>query len=169
MAGLSQIAADAESGVRSIKISKDASISVRGLALYDISNLIRLRSAEIEAFFNRYMSEASHAHENGDPKYAKTAATKLSGDLLISAPDLAADIIAFASDEPQLAYAARRLPFPIQIEALEAISELTFIEEDSLKKALTVIIKFMGATTNLMSDINASKIGSILSENGSAL
>ena len=170
MAGLAELEDDLESGVREIKLpgGKGKSFTVRGLALSDISNLLRARSTDIEAFFVKFSQGQGTALVSGDPKYANQLATKFGSDLLGSAPDLAADIIAYASDEPTRAHIVRRLPFPVQIEALEAISELTFVEEETLKKVVATVTKFMAGTTDLLSDINQQRIGSMLSENGLA-
>ena len=169
MAGLAELEDDLESGVREIKLpgGKGKSFTVRGLALSDISNLLRARSTDIEAFFIKF-SQGQEKAIVGDPKYAHNLATKFGSDLLGTAPDLAADIIAYASDEPTRAHIVRKLPFPVQIEALEAIAELTFTEEDTLKKVVATVTKFMAGTTDLLSDINQQRIGSMLSENGLA-
>lgn len=168
MAGLAEIDGDLESGIREIKLpGGKRSFTVRGLALTDISNIIRARSNDIEAFYVKFSEGMGMGDAAGDPKYASVMATKFGSSLLTSAPDLAADIIAYASDEPTLAHTVRKLPFPVQIEALEAIGELTFTEEDSLKKAVATVVKFMAGTTDLLSGINQQRIGSMLSENES--
>lgn len=54
----------------------------------------------------------------------------------VQIPALAAQLVACASDEPDQAEKVARLPFPKQVEALQAIAELTLVEPDSLKKLL---------------------------------
>jgi hypothetical protein len=66
--------------------------------------------------------------------------------LLATLPDLCAEIIAIASDEPDLADKAKRLPAPTQLNALSQIFEITFVEPGS-------VTRFFGQLASLLQQI----------------
>lgn len=51
-------------------------------------------------------------------------------------PNLVAKLIAVAANEPGTEETVRAMPFPVQVDALVAIGELTFTEVEALKKFL---------------------------------
>lgn len=163
MAGLSDL--DFEDITRSIKLPNGKEFTVRGIALSDISRIVRTNTHDIQGFFMKFMGERETALQSADPKFASLGmATKFGNSLLSGAPDLAADIIATASDEPHLAHKVRQMPFPAQLEALEAIAELTFNGEDGIKKAGEAIIRMLKGATSLLEDQNRSAIGTLDSD-----
>ena len=60
------------------------------------------------------------------------------------------------------------MPFPAQLEALEAIAELTFNGEEGIKKAGEAIIRMLRGATSLLADRNLSEIGTLDSEGNTA-
>lgn len=167
MAGLADL--DFEDITRTINLPNGASFTVRGIAMSDISRIVRTNTHDLGAFFERFMGEREQAMQSPDPKFASLGmATKFGKDLLTSAPALAADIIAHASDEPHLSHKVQRMPFPAQLEALEAIAELTFNGEEGIKKAGEVIVRMLRGATSLLADQNLSEIGTLDSEGNSA-
>lgn len=160
MAGLQAYAEQGDDLVGVIPLPNGGELVVSGLSLADISRLIRARTADMEVFFNKFMAEKK---ASADPKFADAAATEFGRELLTAAPDIAADIIALASGEPTLTHVARKLPFPIQLEALEQIANLTFVGEDGLKKAIEIVIRMVAGATGTFSDLNVSRIGSLVS------
>lgn len=163
MAGINEL--DLESAVETVMLPKGEFFTVRGLALSDISRLIRVRAHDIEGFFQKFMVEREQVMSSLDPQVAsKMSATKFGTDLLTKAPDLAAEIIACASDEPTLAHKVKRMPFPTQLDALEKITALTFIEEEGAKKAIETVMRALKGMTGLVGDLNQQQIGSMLSE-----
>lgn len=150
MAGLSEY--DYDSAVETVALPGGKSFTVRGVALSDIAQIFRLHSAAIEAYFTQYMVEKE---VSGDPKYAAMQqSTKFSMVLLEQAPDLAAQIIATASDEPHMAHRVRGLSFAIQLDALKKIGDLTFIEEDSAKKAFETVLGLIQGVNPAISQTN---------------
>ena len=151
-----------EGSVREIQLGGGQTMTVRGLALSDMTRLFQEHAPDLEALFIKFAKDEDAVKLVGDPKFAsKGAATKFGKDLLTTAPDLAAKVIAHAGDEPGKWLVAKRLPFTVQMTALEAISELTFVEEDSLKKAGEVVIRAVAGITNLLTDLNQQRIGSL--------
>ncbi|MEL4071752.1 hypothetical protein WKW50_16530 [Ochrobactrum sp. GPK 3] len=143
---------------REIAVPKASPLSVRGLSLVDVTRLLSTRGKEIQTFFQKYISEIQ---AGGNPKADLPA--NLGQTLLDSAPSLVAEIIAHAADEPQAVHQASRLPITTQLEALEAIGQLTFDAEGGPKKFLEAVIRIMSGATGMMSGLNQSQIGSLVS------
>lgn len=153
MAGLAEL--DFEGSVKEIKLPKGQRMTVRGLALSDVTLIFRQHANDVETIFTSFAQDGKQLTQVGDPKYAeKAVATKFGEQLLSNFPDLVASIIAYGSDEPTLAHKARQLPFPVQMEAINAIAELTFVEEDSLKKVAEIVIQMVQKTTELLGELN---------------
>lgn len=166
MAGLSDI--DIDAGIETVMLPKGGSFTVRGLALSDITRIFRARTQDLSDFFEHYMAENDKL-SSGDPKYqALKSSTKFGGALLEKAPDVVADIIAYASDEPTKSHVARTLPFPVQLDALEKIAALTFTEEDGAKKAAETVMRMITGGRNLMGDLTQQVSGFIPSDDKSA-
>lgn len=128
--------------------------AVRGLSFVDVSALVRTDGAELSALFDHY----SGAIKGENVSTAEVMA--LSGSLVDIAPDMAAKVIVVAADgdDDDLAM-VRKLPFPVQVEALEKIAQLTFDSAGGPKKLLETVIRVFRGTTSLMTDLQASKTG----------
>lgn len=130
---------------------KGGSFSVRGLALEDVAVLIRTHLPDLEALFDVF----ENAAKVSDSDFAKVAASVAS-----QAPGFAANAIALAADEPESAPNAARLPFPVQVEALVAIGDLTFTEVGGVKKALETVAGLL-ARMNLTKEEAVQKVRTI--------
>lgn len=64
-------------------------------------------------------------------------------------PDLVAKLIALAAGEPGTEALVRKMAFPVQMDALVAVAELTFTETDSLKKFLAHLSLLMESAKKL--------------------
>lgn len=64
-------------------------------------------------------------------------------------PGLVAKLIALAANEPGTEDTIRKMPFPVQTEALVAVAELTFTEADALKKFLGHLALMVDGMKNL--------------------
>lgn len=130
--------------------------TVRGLSLPDIITVVQNYAEPVQSLF---------------AKYTGTSATDLALDdlgaigtnILNAAPELAAAIISMAADEPGEAGTVGKLPFPVQIEALEAVGKLTFDTAGGPKKVVETVIRVFRGTTDLMVDLRMSKAGSLAS------
>lgn len=104
----------------------DTSLSVRGLSLTDISELVGNHLKNIDELMEMFEAK-------GNDVFAEEAGNNLIQLLTSDAPELTGKIIALASDEAsdrheldQLAKACESFPFPVQIDALMAIGKHTF-------------------------------------------
>lgn len=112
-------------------------IAVRGLALNDISYLIRDHLDQLNKLFDLYDKP-----ETRETALAESA--KFALHIVKEAPELVAQMIVLASDEPQENIEiARKLPLPVQVEAVRAIIELTFEEAGGAKKFLDSVMSLV--------------------------
>lgn len=131
---------------------------VRGLDPSDIAYLLREQRAALEDF------------------YAKAAAGELATDdygalasqLLSAAPVLLGSILACGFDQPDRAVAEKmaKLPFTVQLDAIEKIGRLTFAAEGGAKKVLETVITMMSGMNALQDSQTLSLDGLGVSGNG---
>lgn len=106
---------------------------VRGLSADDLSKMFRLHGAALNALY----LERIVASE-GDPEAMSVNA--LGRALLETAPEAAAAAIALAADaEEQYGY-VRKLPLPVQVDALAKIAALTFHSEEDLGNFVRTVL-----------------------------
>lgn len=120
------------------------SFSVRGLSFVDISAVVRPYGPQLGSLFDGFK----------DGTFSLDDPTALLSNLINRAPEAAALVIAVAADEEDVALAAR-LPFPVQLEALEKIAGLTFASEGGAKKVLETIIRVATGTTSALASLKA--------------
>lgn len=99
-----------------------ASFDVQGLSLETITSLLESYSPELTAIFN---GEA-------DPT-----------TLVTKSPLFVASLVALAADEPDAIDTVRKLPFGVQLIALEAVWDLTLPDPDSLGKLVDRVIELV--------------------------
>ena len=124
--------ADIQQESHTVKVG-EASFTVTGLSLNGLSTLVKNHIDELEQVLDLF---------DGDVTTEQFGSTALK--LVNEAPGLAANIIAVASGEPQYAHLVSRLPFPVQIEALEAIGRMTFQEVGGVKKTIQLLLRLIG-------------------------
>lgn len=119
---------------------KGGSFQVEGLSFDSFAKLIREHLTDIESIINLIESAS-----NGKADLSEANLEKIVVAAAEEAPGLVANIIALASGEtdPQAVKAAASLPFPIQIDVLLAIVELTFSEVGGIKKAWETITSLL--------------------------
>lgn len=122
----------------------DGDFVVRGLSLNDVSILVQRHGKRLNELFQRFA-------EQGDLTTETVAAFAL--PLLQSAPEIAAELIACAAGDPDDAEIAGRLPFPVQIDALEKIAILTFEAGGGPKKLLETVVRLAQGTTSLLESL----------------
>jgi hypothetical protein len=103
------------------------SFQVRGLALDDVAVLMHDHLDQLDELLKMFA-------EDVDQRVAVAATAQYAIALVRKSPDLVARIIALASDEPDVEAQARRLPIPVQIDAVKKIIECTFIDAGGAKK-----------------------------------
>lgn len=135
------------------------SFTVRGLSLADITAIVRGRGPEFSLLFDTYRDKTG-----GDAASLDDANMGDLGQSLIElAPDIASLVIAHASgdgDEEDYRI-ARRLPFPVQLDAIEKIGKLTFDAEGGPKKVVETVVRVLHGVTGLLTDLRASRAGSL--------
>lgn len=114
----------------------DFTITVRGLSVEDCSGLIRVHGDQLSEVYDTEIAG------DGD----MPPITDIAKALFTTAPDAVAEIIALANDNPKSASMVRKMPVPVQIDALSRIAVLTFHSEAQVKKLLETVI----AGSNLM-------------------
>lgn len=111
-------------------VFKGGSFRVEGLSLEALATLVQHHLSDLEALFDLF--QHFDKVENQD-------FTPLVVSLIQQAPGFCANVIALASGEPDAAPQAARLAFPLQIEVLLKIGDLTFTEVGGPKKSMEMI------------------------------
>lgn len=120
--------------------------AVRGLSLDDVAFLVARNKDSLSSLFDQFQ-------EQGDLSADGAAAFII--PLIETAPRLAAEVIACGSGDADDWEVARRLPFPVQVEALESIIDLTFSAEGGPKKVLEAVVRLAQGTSALMDTLTA--------------
>lgn len=123
----------------------ETTISVRGLSLTDCSQLLKRHGEQLEIVY-----QSNIVGQDDIPPAADIAKS-----LMQSAPDAVAEIIALANDSPEEAKTVRKLPAPVQVEALSKIAVLTFHSEAEVKKLIETVIQGSGILTSLVNSLGS--------------
>ncbi|QJI52981.1 pre-tape measure protein [Xanthomonas phage FoX4] len=115
---------------REIQIVGKTSFSVKGVSLHELSPLIRVHLPDLEQLFDIFENLAEREKQN---------IPLVAGRVIAQAPGFAANLIAMCAGEPEAAPKVQQMPFPTQVQALAAISELTFTEVGGVKKGLEIL------------------------------
>lgn len=117
---------------------------VRGLSLEDILGLVdRHRGPLSEAFGNLA----------GDNDEALKNFGAMSKGFLAALPEVAADVIAVASGEPDEVAVVKTLAASYQLTALEKIAEQTFAAEGGAGKVIEIVLSAVGGATSLVKSL----------------
>jgi len=115
---------------------KGGSFLVRGLALEDVSVLLRSHLPDLNALVTLFQS-------NARDDVAVTSMAQYAIALVKEAPGLVSNLIALAADEPDNVAAFRKLSMPIQLRAIETIGRLTFEESGGPKNFFESLINLV--------------------------
>lgn len=137
-----------------VNVAKGQVLTLRAIALDDVLRISRKHGEAFESLFAKITGAAGASSLDLE----STNAVALS--LLEAAPEIAAEVIAYAADDPAAVAVARRLPFPVQMECLEKIGTLTFSSEGGPKKLLETVIKMAQGATSLTKDLRTPLSGS---------
>lgn len=138
-----------------VPLPNGKSFTVRGLSLVDIAPLISRRRPQLEAFFVKFSDKAKKSG-----KSEEGAVVNVALDLISIAPELAAEIIAGAADEPTMLERALKLPMPVQMDALSKIATLTFDAAGGPGKFFEALGLVLSGTSDVMTGLNRSRTGS---------
>lgn len=140
-----------------IELQKGNSISVRGLALEDITFLVSVHKDDMDALIEAFRTKAlagtaTKAGSAIDPalidKVVRDSSDDMVSTFLQQFPLLAANVIATACDEPGAWAKARVLPLPTQVEVIFAVARLTFEDAEGFRK-------FVGNVTAVLQSASA--------------
>lgn len=122
---------------------KGASFEVKALSLNEMRVLIRQHMPDLEALF-----QVSVEALEGKSEVSESDIQRLVVAAVEQAPGLVANVIALSAGETDEAgvAAAYRLPFPVQVDVLLAIGNLTFDEVGGVKKWWGAIAGLLGKT-----------------------
>lgn len=115
---------------------KGGSFRVEGLSFESFAVLVRTHLSDLEALFALFADVETMTGEDVE---------KLALATIEQAPGFAANVIALAAGEPTAAPAAAKMPFPLQVQVLVDIAELTFSEVGGVKKFLPTVLRLLGA------------------------
>lgn len=116
-------------------------IPLRGLAIADLEVLMNFNLADLQIAVDALQSSSQ--------------GFVLGLRMIRDTPDLVARIIALAADEPDAVENAKKLPFPLQVAALEKIGTLTFQDVGGPGNFTAVLSRMM---TNLGAQINTTEV-----------
>jgi hypothetical protein len=140
---------------KDIEVDGDT-FAVRALTLNDVMALSTTYGPALAGLYQKIIKGA--VEDIGSMELAMIGET-----LVKASPDLAVAIIAHGAGEPNEIENARSLPFPVQLEALQAIFEFTFASEADVKKVLEIVTAAMEKTTSLIASVQAPPPGIQLS------
>jgi hypothetical protein len=109
---------------------------VRGIALNDITKLIRQHLLELNAVFKMYEEEA-------DKDVSAMRAAEFALKLVDETPELVESIIIAATDDvetPELRAKLRKMPLGLTLEVMRKIIEITIEDAGGAKKLLDSIV-----------------------------
>lgn len=115
----------------------DTSFTVRPLCVDDVMRALFDAQTEVTQAAKLYQAMVKDTKDD-------EAFNAFLAAILRDLPNLAARVIAYASDEPDKWETVLKIPLPVQAEAFYAVVELTFTEPDSLKKFAEKLKLLMG-------------------------
>lgn len=115
---------------------KGGSFNVQAVTLSTLSILLKTHFDDLDAIFTLWNKKKATGLD-------KVELETFVGSLLMSAPGLAANIIAVGAGEDDATEIAKTLPVPVQAQALMDIATLTFSEVGSVKKLWEGITTFL--------------------------
>lgn len=139
-------------GLRDLKLPEaviefsGGEFAVRGLGLADITLIVRRHSDVLEQIFQK-VAEQKKGEVSDD------AMAEFALNLVESAPDVVADIIACGSGDPTASDVAGRLPASVQLDALEKIGGFTFAVAGGPKKVAETVVRIAQSATSLLTDL----------------
>lgn len=121
-------------------------LSVRGLCVEDVLALILNHKQSLSELFDKY---------SRDPNVPDFSEGEFTSGLVNEFPALAAEVIAHACDAPKAADKARKLPLPVQVQAIQAVLLLTFSTVDEAKKFIELVTETLRKTPSVVAQLQA--------------
>lgn len=121
------------------------SFAVRGLSLDDVAFLVRRHGDALGRLFREFTASEAELTSAGVAGFLVP--------LIDSMPGLVSELIACGAGEPDEAAQVRRMPFPVQIDALEKTIDLTFDAAGGPKKLAETVVRLAQGTTGLLESL----------------
>ena len=156
---------------RVVQVSDSEGFTVRGLTPLQVFSLYKRHTGELSAIFDRLMDGV---RDNGIAQHADIESMVLA--LLGDTPILIAEMIVLGSggnadkiDDFEAAYnIASALPFPVQVDALTKIGELTFTSDMPPGKFAALIVTLIRKTLGASKTISLEALRNGSGESGAA-
>jgi hypothetical protein len=132
-----------------IPLAPGNDLTVRGLAFADLSKLLVNYGPQMILLYGQVWNEAKEGTLNAERVGTMIQTT------LTEFPELTAEIIALAADEPDQAPMAAKLPPVRQMEALMAIIGHTLVSEAEVKKLVEIVTDAMERAGDLASNLTS--------------
>jgi len=142
---------------RVIELSDGVTFAVRGLSLPQVTHILTKYGEQVRNLFVKYQANVEASN------LSLTDMEAIGNTVLLTSPDLAAEIIAVAAGEEDAIDVIKALPFPAQIAALEAVADLTFDSAGGPKKLWETVIRVFTGIGSFIADLRQSKSGSLQS------
>lgn len=135
---------DYEVAQSTVDLPGGVSFTVRGISFYDLTVLLKDHSEDMNRLFLKYTQSGELS-----PEEVQAAIPSA----LAESPRLVAATIALAADEPDMQDKVLKLPFNVQLEAVEQIFINTFTTEAALKKLIELVTRVLLALSTTMSTL----------------
>lgn len=129
--------------------TRSGDFTVRGLDVDSLSLLIRQHGKDMTEIFNKFSDEEAEITPERVMAFALP--------LIEAFPQLVAQLVACAADDPSPEAVAtfRRLPISVQADALEQVIVLTFDAEGGPKKFAETVVRLLQGTNGLLTSLKA--------------
>jgi len=143
-------------GLRDLKIHtttvdyREQKITVRGISAGDVMMAAQDYGPQMLLAFNQLTQGA-------ETKDTKQLIVEVAHEL----PELVAAAIALATDDycPEAVEIAKKLPFNVQVEAVQAIFSETFYNEAEVKKLVESLSKMIAAVSGALTQVTLPDLG----------
>lgn len=142
-------------GLRDFKIARTdisaggTTLSVRGMSFDDVMHLADTYGPQMAVMFGRVQS--GNTLDSADVR-------TIIGNLAKEAPDMVAAAIALATDDydEDTVEIARKLPFPVQLDVLDAMFQRTFASEAEVKKLIESVTRMIAGVSGALTTVGSS-------------
>lgn len=118
-------------------VLKGGKFNIGPLNLEDVSVLVREHLPDMEALFDIFQKADANFGNDLLP---------IAQSVVSQAPGFAANVIALAAGEPDAAPSASKLPFPVQVDLISQIGDMTFSETGGIKNSWELVVGLLTKT-----------------------
>lgn len=139
-----------------VTVGSGGSFAVRGLSTADIEHLVRQHGDELRKLFTDFMS----SQKNPAAELSESGLKGMLADLAMKVPNViytTLDLAAEPVDDEERAI-LRKLPIPIQADALFKTISLTLNTEGDLGKGLETVVMALGGVNGLLVKLQQDKL-----------